>query len=165
MPRRAILVGAVLLIPIDSFLAQDATRTSRITGVVVDSVRGVGLQGAEVMVSGLSSIVMTDKPVFGATVSLTWVDISAGGRTQIVSTPHELQTPTDSAGFFKFCGRPSGVSNVTRYDGTFSLGEVPIGTQLIVVSHAGFAPVGVSVNVTSREPTDIIVTLGPNIIR
>ena len=316
MRHGAILVGAVLLIPIDTLLAQDApTGTSRITGIVVDSVRGVGLQGAEVMVSGLSSIVTTDalgrfavegiapgtyevgvfhpviealgltlttkpfvlgrdstgianlaipsartlasrycrnelnkpgpavagrvrdpdtdKPVSGATVSLAWVDISAGRSTKIVSTPHQLRTETDSAGFFKFCGlpedldgtvqathsgvstgevavvtagnpltfqnlaiapprlfptrgtvrgtvfsvddkplvgarveaRPSGVSNVTRYDGTFSLGEVPIGTQLIVVSHVGFAPVGVSVNVTSREPTDIIVTLGPNIIR
>lgn len=314
MRRVAILTGAMLLSPFGAFFGQNAPpRTSRIVGTVVDSVRGVGLPGAEVMVSGLASIVMTDslgrfavegiapgtyevgvfhpvlealgltlttkpfvlgrdstgianlaipsakslasrycrnemgkawpaiagrvrdpdtdKPVSGATVSLAWVDISTSGRTRIVTTPHELQTESDSAGFFKFCGLPedldgtvkathsgvstgavpvvtsgnpltfenltiapprlfptrgivggtvfsvddkplegarvealpSRVSNVTTYDGTFSLGEVPIGTQLLVVSHVGFAAVRVSVNVTSRQPTDIRVTLAPNI--
>lgn len=318
MGRVAMLVGAMLLSPFGAFFGQNAPpKTSRIVGTVVDSVRGVGLSGAEVMVSGLASIVMTDslgrfavegiapgtyevgvfhpviealgltlttkpfvlgrdstgianlaipsgrslasrycrnemanagpaiagrvrdpdtdKPVFGATVSLAWVDISTSGRTRIVTTPHELQTESDSAGFFKFCGLPedldgtvkatragvstgevpvvtSGnpltfenltiappivpprlfptrglvggtvfsvddkplagarvealparVSNVTKSDGTFSLGEVPIGTQLLVVSHVGFLPVRVSVNVTSRQPTDIRVTLAPNI--
>jgi hypothetical protein len=314
MRHRAVLLGAALLLPIDLLPAQQApARTSRITGIVVDSIRGVGLQGAEVMVSGLSSIVTTDSlgrftvegvapgtyevgvfhpviealgltlttkpfllgrdstgianlaipsattlasrycrkepgkpgpvvagrvrhpdtdaPLFGATVLLAWVDISTIGRTRIVSTPHELRTETDSTGFFKFCGLPedldgavkathsgvstgevpvltagnpltfenltiapprliptrgivsgtvfsvddeplggarvealpSRVSNVTKSDGTFSLGEVPTGTQLIAVSHAGFLPVGVSVNVTSRQPTDIRVTLAPSI--
>jgi hypothetical protein len=314
MRRLAILTGAMLLSPFGAFFGQNApAKTSRIVGTVVDSVRGVALQGAEVMVSGLASIVITDslgrfavegiapgtyevgvfhplidalgltlttkpfvlgrdstgianlaipsgkslasrycrnemvkagpavagrvrdpdtdKPVFGATVSLAWVDISTSGRTRIVTTPHELQTESDSAGFFKFCGLPedldgtvkathsgvstgdvpvltsgnpltfenltiapprlfptrgivvgmvfsvddmplegarvealpSRVSNVTKSDGTFSLGEVPIGTQLLIVSHVGFAPVRVSVNVTSRQPTDIRVTLAPNI--
>jgi hypothetical protein len=318
MRRAAVLAGAMLLSPFGAFFGQNAPpKTSRIVGTVVDSVRGVVLQGAEVMVSGLASIVMTDslgrfavegiapgtyevgvfhpviealgltlttkpfvlgrdstgianlaipsgkslasrfcrnelasvgpviagrvrdpdtdKPVFGATVSLAWVDISTSGRNRMVTTSHRLQTEADSAGFFKFCGlpedldgtvtashlgvstgevpvitsgnpltfenltiappiapprlfptrgfvggtvfsvddkplegarveaQPSRVSNVTKSDGTFSLGEVPIGTQLLVVSHVGFLPVRVSVNVTSRQPTDIRVTLAPNI--
>jgi hypothetical protein len=314
MRRVAMLAGAMLFSPFAAFFGQNApTNTSRIIGTVVDSVRGVGLPGAEVMVSGLSSIVMTDslgrfvvegiapgtyevgvfhpviealgltlttkpfvlgrdstgianlaipsakslasrycrndvgkpgpavagrvrnpdtdEPVAGAAVSLAWTDISTIGRNRMVATPHELQTETDSAGFFKFCGLPedldgtvrathsgvstgevpvvtsgnpltfqnltiapprlfpirgivggtvfsvddkplegarvealpSRVSNVSKNDGTFSLGEVPIGTQLLVVSHVGFAPVSVSVNVTSRQPTDVRVTLGPNI--
>jgi hypothetical protein len=314
MLRVAMLAGAMLVCPFGAFLGQNApANTSRIVGTVVDSVRGVGLQGAEVMVSGISSIVMTDSlgrfvvegiapgtyevgvfhpliealgltlttkpfvlgrdstgianlaipsgrslasrycrnesgkagpaiagrvrdpdtdaPVAGATVSLAWVDIATSGRTRIVTTPHDLETEADSAGFFKFCGlpedidgtvkathsgvstgevpvvtsgnpltfenltiaaprlfptrgivggavfsvddkplegarveaMPSRVSNVTKSDGTFSLGEVPIGTQLLVVSHAGFLPVRVSVNVTSRQPTDVRVTLAPSI--
>ena len=318
MGRVAMLVGAMLLSPFGASFGQNAPpKTSRIVGTVVDSVRGVGLPGAEVMVSGLASIVMTDslgrfavegiapgtyevgvfhpviealgltlttkpfvlgrdstgianlaipsgrslasrycrnelakpgpaiagrirdpdtdKPVFGATVSLAWVDISTSGRKRIVTTPHELQTESDSAGFFKFCGLPedldgtvkatragvstgevpvltSGnpltfenltiappitppklfptrglvggtvfsvddkplegarvealparVSNVTKSDGTFSLGEVPIGTQLLVVSRQGFLPVRVSVNVTSRQATNIRVRLAPGI--
>ena len=311
----SILVGAMLLFPFEAFLGQDATaKTSRITGIVLDSVRGVGLQGADVMVSGLSSTVTTDSlgrfaiegippgtyevgvfhpviealgltlttkpfvlgrdstgianlaipsgktlarrycgreltdstpaavvgrvrdpdndtPIAGAGVALAWVDIAVSGRTRLVQTPHELRTETDSSGFFKFCGlpdsldgtvqathsrvstgevpvmtlgnpltfedlaiarprvitamgivsgsvfsadnkplagarveaRPSGVSNVTRYDGYFSLGEVPTGTQLLVVSHAGFAPMSVSVKVTSRQPTNVRVILEPNI--
>lgn len=312
-----ILVGAMLLSPFQAFLGQDAlAKTSRITGIVVDSVRGVGLQGADVMVSGLASTATTDSvgrfaiegippgtyqvgvfhpviealgltlttkpfvlgrdstgianlaipsgktlarrycgkeltqsapsavagrvldpdndtPLPGASITLAWVDIAVSGRMDLVQTPHELHTVTDSSGFFRFCGlpedvdgtvrashsgvttgevpvvtsgnpltfenlaiarprvivkrgivqgmvfsvdarplggarieaRPSGVSNVTRYDGFFSLGEVPTGTQLIVVSHDGFAAVGVSVNVTSRQPTDIKVTLEPSIRR
>jgi len=57
----AILAGAMLLFPFEAFLGQDApARTSRITGIVVDSIRGVGLEGAEVMVSGLSATFVTD---------------------------------------------------------------------------------------------------------
>jgi hypothetical protein len=318
MGRVAMLAGAMLLSPFGAFFGQNAPpKTSRIVGTVVDSVRGVGLPGAEVMVSGLASIVMTDSlgrfavegiapgtyevgvfhpviealgltlttkpfvlgrdstgianlaipsgrslasrycrselskpgpvvagrvrdpdtdaPVAGATVWLAWTDISTVGRKSIVSIPHERQTETDSTGFFKFCGLPedlggtvkamrSGVatgevpvvtsgnpltfenltiappitppklfptrglvggtvfsvddkplegarvealparvSNVTKFDGSFSLGEVPIGTQLLIVSHAGFLPVRTSVNVTSRQPTDVRVTLAPNI--
>jgi hypothetical protein len=315
MRRVAILTGAMLLSPFGAFFGQNApANTSRIVGIVVDSIRGVGLQGAEVMVSGFSSTTTTDslgrfaiegiapgtyevgvfhpviealgltlttkpfvlgrdstgianlavpspktlasrycgaaltnlapatvvgrvrhpdtdQPVFGATISLEWVDIAVSGRNRLVRTPHELLTGTDSSGFFKFCGLPgdldgtvqathsgvstgevpvvtsgnpltfenltiapprviptrgfvrgtvfsvddkpiggarveafpSRVSNVTKDDGTFSLGEVPTGTQLVLVSHSGFAPVGVSVNVTSRQPTDIRVTLEPNI--
>ena len=318
MRRVAMLAGAMLFSPFGAFLGQNApAHTSRIVGTVVDSVRGVGLPGAEVMVSGLSSIVLTDslgrfvvegiapgtyevgvfhpviealgltlttkpfvlgrdstgianlaipsarslasrycrsemgkaepaiagrvrdpdtdKPVVGATVSLSWVDISTSGRKRIVTTSHVLQTESDSTGFFKFCGLPedldgtvkathlgvatgevpvltagnpltfenltvappivpprlfptrglvggtvfsvddkplegarvealpSRISNVSKSDGTFSLGEVPIGTQLLVVSREGFLPVRVSVNVTSRLATDIRVILAPNI--
>jgi hypothetical protein len=311
----AILTGAMLLSPFAASFGQNApANTSRIVGIVVDSIRGVGLQGAEVMVSGYSSTITTDslgrfaiegiapgtyevgvfhpliealgltlttkpfalgrdstgianlavpsaktlasrycgtaltksapaavvgrvrdpdtdQPVFGATISLAWVDIAVSGRSRLVRTPNELLTGTDSAGFFKFCGLPgdldgtvqashsgvltgevpvvtsgnpltfenltiapprvirtrgfvrgtvfsvddkpiggarveafpSRVSNVTKDDGTFSLGEVPTGTQLVQVSHLGFAPVSVSVNVTSRQPTDIRVTLEPSI--
>jgi hypothetical protein len=315
MRRGAILAAVVLLFPVDTLPGQDAAaRTSRITGIVVDSIRGVGLHGAEVMVSGSSSTVTTDalgrfaieglapgtyevgvfhpliealgltlttkpfvlgrdstaianlaipstktlarrycgselirsgpaavagrvrdpdndKPVSDVTVSLAWVDISVSRRNRLVHTPHELHTETDSSGFFKFCGlpadldgtvqasqsgvstgevalttsgnpltfenlaiapprpvpptgvvrgtvlsldgkplararveaRPTGVSSVTGDDGTFKIDGVATGTQLIVVRHLGFAPVGVSVNVTSRQPTDLRVTLGPSI--
>jgi len=61
MRCEAICAGAILLFPFDAFLAQNApAHTSRIIGIVVDSVHGTGLEGAEVLVSGRSSPVTTD---------------------------------------------------------------------------------------------------------
>jgi hypothetical protein len=54
-----------------------------------------------------------------------------------------------------------GVSAVTKEDGTFNLEGVPTGTQLIIVRRLGFQPSRVSVNVTSRQPTELRVALGP----
>ncbi|MEY2457678.1 MAG: hypothetical protein QOK06_2803 [Acidimicrobiaceae bacterium] len=171
----------------------------------------------------------TDDPIQGATVSLSWLDITVSDRTQIVRNPHEMHVSTDASGFFKFCGLPSGIegtvhaaqstlltgevqvstsdsplsfedlriaasrsargsgvvrgivrslddkplggarveapvngaSSVTKPDGAFRLDSVPAGTQLIVVRQLGFEPISVSVNVTSRRPTDVKVALGP----
>jgi hypothetical protein len=313
MRREAICAGAILLFPFDAFFAQNApAHTSRIIGIVVDSINGTGLKGAEVLVSGQSSPVTTDSlgrfaveglsagtyqigvfhplleslgltlaskpfsvgrdstgvadlaipsvttlasrycgkeltqprpaaiagrvrdpdtddPILGATVSLAWLDIGVIGGTQIVRTPHEMHVDTDASGFFKFCGLPMGIEgtvqavradlptgevqvstsesplsfedlrlassrsgrgsgivrgfvrsladkplggarveapvngayNISRPDGTFRIDSVPAGTQLIVVRQLGFEPIGVTVNVTSRQPTDIRVSLGP----
>jgi Carboxypeptidase regulatory-like domain len=50
---------------------------------------------------------------------------------------------------------------VTSVDGTFTLDQLPTGTQLLVVRHVGFEPTRTSINVTSRQPTQLRVTLGP----
>jgi hypothetical protein len=55
----------------------------------------------------------------------------------------------------------NGAYTVTQPDGTFRLDSVPTGTQLIVVRELGFEPVSATVNVTSRQPTDMSVALGP----
>jgi hypothetical protein len=313
MRREAILAGAILLFPYDAFFAQNApAHSSRIIGIVVDSINGTGLKGAEVLVSGQSSPVTTDslgrfaveglspgtyqvgvfhplleslgltlttkpfsvgrdstgvadlaipsvatlasrycgkaltparpaaiagrvrdpdtdEPVAGATVSLAWLDIEVSDRTRILRTPHEMHANTDGYGFFRFCGLPAGIdgtvqatqadaltgevqvstgggplafedlrlspsrserrtgivqgtvhsledkaiggahveapvngaSGVTRPDGTFRIDSVPIGTQLIIVRQLGFEPVSVTVNVSTRQPTDVKVALGP----
>jgi hypothetical protein len=57
----------------------------------------------------------------------------------------------------------SGASTVTRSDGTFRLDSVPTGSQLIIVRQLGFQPISVTVNVTSREPADMKVALGPTV--
>lgn len=315
MRREAILAGAMLLFPFDAFFGQNApAKTSRIIGIVVDSIHGTGLEGAEVMVSGFSSAVTTDslgrfafeglapgtyqvgvfhplletlgltlatkpfivgrdstgvanlaipsvktlasrycgsavtpshpavvagrvldpdsdEPVRGATISLAWVDMVISKETGIVRTPHELHADTDSSGFFKFCALPedldatvqatrsgvwtgevaistsgsvltfeslaiaaphsapvkgtvrgtvvsldnrpiggarveapmTGAAVVTKEDGTFSLNGIPTGTQLLIVRHLGFEPTRISVNVTSRQPTELSVTMGPRV--
>ena len=312
MRREAIWAGAVLLFPLDAFFAQQApAHPSRIIGIVVDSINGTGLKGAEVLVSGRSTPVTTDSlgrfaveglsagtyqigvfhplleslgltlasrpfsvgrdstgvvdlaipsvatlasrycgkeltqsrpaaiagrvrdpdsddPIPGATVSLAWPDIAVTEQHKIVRTPHEMHVDTDPSGFFKFCGLPSGIEgtvqatrtdvltgevqvstsqsalsfedlrlptsrsargkgvvrgivrslddkplggarveapvngafNVTRPDGTFWIDSVPTGTQMIVVRQLGFEPISVTVNVTSRQPVDIRVSLG-----
>ena len=61
MRREAFCAGAILVLPLDPILAQNAPgQTSRIVGIVVDSTHGSGLEGAEVLVSGVSSPVRTD---------------------------------------------------------------------------------------------------------
>ncbi|HYU53282.1 MAG TPA: carboxypeptidase regulatory-like domain-containing protein, partial [Gemmatimonadaceae bacterium] len=301
MRGAGIVAGALLLCPFGASVGQNAPAgNSRIVGTVVDSIRGVGLDGAQVMISGFPGTVTTDsagrfaiaglapgtyeigafhplldalgltlttkpfvlgrdstavanlaipsgktlayrycgnasgkagpaavagrvrdpdsdEPLSGANVSLAWFDLTVS-QSRLVRTPHELKTATDSSGFFKFCGlpedlygtaqatragvstgevtvnmsgnaltfenlaiapprpapatgvlrgkvlsldgkplaqarveaSPTGVSNVTREDGSFTINEVPTGTQLIVVRHLGFAPISVSVNITSR---------------
>jgi len=309
------MLGAMLLFPPGTFFAQNpAPRTSRIIGIVVDSVHKSGLEGAEVIVTGLSSPVTTDalgrftidslapgtyqvgvfhplieslgltlaskpftvgrdstgvvnlaipsvaslakrycgtavtsakpavvagrvldpdndEPVPGATISLAWVDMVVSKETGVVRTPHELHAAADSSGFFKFCGLPEdldatvqgslsgtstgevaisthgspltfenlaiapasatsmkgivrgtilsldnrpiggarveapmwGTAVVTKDDGTFNLEKVPTGTQLIIVRRLGYEVARVNVNVTSRQPTELRVTLGPSV--
>jgi hypothetical protein len=55
----------------------------------------------------------------------------------------------------------TGVFNLSKADGTFSIDSVPTGTQLIYVRQLGFEPVSVQVNVSSRFPAELRVTLGP----
>jgi hypothetical protein len=313
MRCEAICAGAILLFPFDAFLAQNApAHTSRIIGIVVDSVHGTGLEGADVLVSGRTSPVRTDslgrfaveglspgtyqigvfhplleslgltlasrpfsvgrdstgvadlaipsvktlatrycgreltqtgpaaiagrvrdpdtdEAISGATVSLAWMDISARNGRELVRVPHEMHVDTDSSGFFRFCGLPTGIEgtvratrsdlstadvpvstsasllsfealtmapsrsargkgavrgivvsqydkpligarveapvtgvfNLSKADGTFSIDSVPTGTQLIYVRQLGFEPVSVQVNVSSRFPAEVRVTLGP----
>jgi hypothetical protein len=54
-----------------------------------------------------------------------------------------------------------GTAVVTKDDGTFNLEKVPTGTQLIIVRRLGYEVARVNVNVTSRQPTELRVTLGP----
>ena len=311
--HHAIIFGAAVLFSFNALLAQNGTtRSSRIVGIVVDSIHRSGLEGAEVIVSGMSSPVTTDslgrftidsltpgtyqvgvfhplieslgltlaskpfsvgrdstgvvnlaippvttlaarycgsaitsshpavvagrvldpdndEPVPGARISLAWVDITVSKQAGIKHTPHELSAESDAAGVFRFCGVPEdveatvqatragvstgevevstrgsqftfenlaiagsatapargivrgtvlslenrpvgnarveargrGVAVVTKDDGTFNLDGVPTGTQLIVVRRLGFEPSRVAVNVTSRQTTELRVTLGP----
>lgn len=55
----------------------------------------------------------------------------------------------------------SGVSGVTRENGAFRLSGVLMGTQLLVVRSLSFASTSEPINVTSRAPLDLIVTVGP----
>jgi protocatechuate 3,4-dioxygenase beta subunit len=312
MSYREIVIGAMLVSSSVILPAQNpAPRNSRIIGIVVDSIHKSGLEGAEVIVSGMSSPVTTDsqgrftidslapgtyqvgvfhplieslgltlasrpfglgpdstgvvnlaipsvttlasrycgsavtsshpavvagrvldpdtdEPVPGATISLAWTDIVVSKETGVVRTPHELRAQADSTGFFRFCGLPedldatvqgtrSGLSTgevqistsgsmltfenlaiasstaksrgvirgtvvglddrpvsgarveapmwgnavVTKEDGTFSLDQLPTGTQLIIVRRLGFEAARVNVNVTSRQATEVRVMLGP----
>ncbi|HST06678.1 MAG TPA: carboxypeptidase regulatory-like domain-containing protein [Gemmatimonadaceae bacterium] len=207
------LVVAVL-IPAQGILAQgNVPRTSRIVGIVIDSIHRTGLEGAEVMVSGMSSTVITDslgrftidslapgtyqigvfhplletlgltlttkpftvgrdstgvanlaipsvetlasrycgtpargqhqavvagrvldadtdQPVRAAAVSLAWVDVVVSKETGVVRTPHKLEAPSDSTGFFKFCGLPDDLDATVQagYSGSFT-GEVAVSTH------------------------------------
>src|SRR5205823_14115383 len=56
-----------------------------------------------------------------------------------------------------------GVAAVTSQDGSFTLDRVPTGTQLLIIRHVGFEPTRAAVNVTSRQPTEISVILGPRV--
>jgi hypothetical protein len=57
----------------------------------------------------------------------------------------------------------SGVSTVTREDGTFRLTGVQTGTQVLIAMNLGFATASGPINVTAREPTDVVVTLAPKV--
>jgi hypothetical protein len=309
------MIGAMLVFTPGTFFAQSpAPKTSRIVGIVIDSLHKSGLEGAEVIISGLASPVTTDSlgrftvdslvpgtyqvgvfhplieslgltlaskpftigrdstgvvnlaipsvttlasrycgkevtlahpavvagrvldpdsdvPVSGAKISLAWVDMVVSKETGVVRTPHQLRADADSTGFFRFCGLPAdldavvqgersgistgevaisthgsqltfenlaiasssgtamkgtvrgtvvsldnqpikaarveapmwGVAVVTKDDGTFNLEGVPTGTQLIIVRHIGFEVERVTVNVTSRQPIEVRVTLGPSV--
>ena len=315
MRARRMMIGAMLVFTPGTFFAQSpAPKTSRIVGIVIDSLHKSGLEGAEVIVSGLASPVTTDSlgrftvdsllpgtyqvgvfhplieslgltlaskpfnvgrdstgvvnlaipsvttlasrycgkevtpahpavvagrvldpdsdiPVSGAKISLAWVDMVVSKETGVVRTPHQLRADADSTGFFRFCGLPAdldavvqgersgvstgevaisthgsqltfenlaiasssgttmkgtvrgtvvslenqpvkgarveapmwGVAVVTKDDGTFNLEGVPTGTQLIIVRHIGFEVERVTVNVTSRQPIEVRVTLGPSV--
>lgn len=54
----------------------------------------------------------------------------------------------------------SGVAAVSRDDGSFTLGGVATGTQLLIARQLGFDALRTPVNVTSREPTTVTLTLG-----
>jgi hypothetical protein len=54
----------------------------------------------------------------------------------------------------------SAVTAVSREDGSFTLGGVATGTQLLIARQLGFDVVRTPISVTSREPTIVTVTLG-----
>jgi len=54
----------------------------------------------------------------------------------------------------------STVSAVSRDDGSFTLAGVATGTQLLIARQLGFDALRTAVNVTSREPTTVTLTLG-----
>ena len=61
MRARRMMIGAMLVFAPGTFFAQSpAPKTSRIVGIVIDSLHQSGLEGAEVIVSGLASPVTTD---------------------------------------------------------------------------------------------------------
>src|SRR5688572_5274164 len=49
--------------------------------------------------------------------------------------------------------------SLTNEDGTFTLTELPSGTQSVVVRQLGFAPVSKAVNLSTREPTITTITM------
>jgi hypothetical protein len=53
----------------------------------------------------------------------------------------------------------AGVTSLSREDGTFNLQGVATGTQVIVARQLGFDAVRAPINVTSREPTIVVLTL------
>ncbi|MEO8580014.1 MAG: carboxypeptidase regulatory-like domain-containing protein [Gemmatimonadales bacterium] len=313
MLGRAVSLWVAMLIPFASHGQAVTGNTSRIVGIVIDSIHASGLAGAEVLVSGVSSTITTDSlgrfsvdrlppgtyqvgvfhplleslgltlttkpfaigpdstgvadlaipsvatlagrycarqtdharqavvagrvrdpdteaPIRDATISLRWVDVMVSKETGITRTPHELTVNTDSAGFFRFCGvsdaldatvqagragvwtgevaisttdapftfedlalassRDSwakgsvrgnvrsvddqpiagarveapmwGAAIVTNPDGTFALESLPTGTQLIIVRRIGFEAARITVNITSHQPTELSVVLGPS---
>jgi hypothetical protein len=54
-----------------------------------------------------------------------------------------------------------GTASVTKEDGTFTLEGIPTGTNLIIVRRIGFEPARITINVTSRQPTELRIVLGP----
>jgi hypothetical protein len=56
-----------------------------------------------------------------------------------------------------------GVFAVSKRDGSFNLDRIPTGTQLLIIRHVGYEPTRASINVTSRQPIDINVVLGPRV--
>ena len=312
MRAAGIAVCAVTL-PFVSALAQGVAHTSRIVGVVGDSISAAPLRGAEVVVAGLDRTVTTDSlgrftidsltpgtyqvgvfhplleslgvtlatqpfkvgadsaavvnlgvpsvptlvrrycgaattpdapavvagrileadtdlPVAGAKVSLVWENVAVTKDAGVTRTPHVRQGETDASGLFRICGVPSSLSDATlqatragtstpevpvqidnsllfyqslafpppgtaaravgtvagrvegtdsrpiagarievlrstvaavsREDGSFTLGGVATGTQLLIARQLGFDVVRTPINVTSREPTIVTVTLG-----
>jgi carboxypeptidase family protein/TonB-dependent receptor-like protein len=57
----------------------------------------------------------------------------------------------------------SGVSTATRDDGGFNLTGVQTGTQVLVAMNLGSATAAGPINVTSRQPTNVLVTLAPKV--
>src|SRR4051812_46837652 len=61
MRRLGVALAAAVLVPAQTAIAQGIVpHTSRIVGIVVDSIHKSGLEGAEVVVSGLAGPVITD---------------------------------------------------------------------------------------------------------
>ena len=53
----------------------------------------------------------------------------------------------------------TGNATLTRQDGTFGFGELPSGTQALVVRQLGFEPVEVAVELSGRTPKAVTVTM------
>lgn len=57
----------------------------------------------------------------------------------------------------------AGVSTQTRDDGSFRLGGVASGTQMLVARSLSFSTAAEPINVSAREPVDITLTLGDKV--
>lgn len=176
-----------LALPLASAMAQNSVRKSRIVGVVGDSVNEAPLRGAEVLVSGVAATVTTDS------LGRFTIDSVAPGSYQVgvfhpllaslgitLATKPFVVGP-DSAGVVhlavpsvatlvhRYCGAkqtasaPSVIAGLTRDDGAFRLAGVLTGTQVLVARNLSFATAVEPINVTSREPIDVVVTLAPKI--
>lgn len=53
----------------------------------------------------------------------------------------------------------TGNATLTRQDGTFGFGELPSGTQALVVRQLGFEPVETAVELSGRTPRNVTVTM------
>ena len=57
----------------------------------------------------------------------------------------------------------SGVSTVTRDDGTFGFVGLPSGTQMIIARSLSYSTVSQPIDISPREPVDVTLTLGEKI--
>lgn len=102
----------------------------------------VAMNGALLAFQGMS---IPDKPGVRATGIVTGHVMSLAGKPV---SGARVEIPV------------SGVSTITRADGAFYLTGVLTGTQVLVARSLSFATAAEPINVTSREPLDITLTVG-----
>jgi hypothetical protein len=101
----------------------------------------VSMNGALLEFQGMS---IPDKPDTHATGIVTGHVVSAAGNPVAGA---RVEIPV------------SAVSTLTRDDGAFYLAGVRTGTEVLVARSLSFATAAEAINVTSRQPIDVIVTL------
>jgi hypothetical protein len=91
------------------------------------------------------------------------IPAKSGSRSKGVVTGHVLTQSGKPVAGARVEVPVSGVSTVTRDDGAFRLTDVLTGTQMLVARSLSFASAAEPINVTSREPLDVVVTVGPKV--